>query len=53
MQPKGGFLPGLHTFLDRLEAQLDGRPPPDWMQRFGEVRAEYAEWSAHATPSRE
>jgi uncharacterized protein YndB with AHSA1/START domain len=40
-----GFLPGVHVFLDRLEAQLDGRPLPDWMARFGEVRAEYPEWS--------
>ena len=43
-----GFLPGLHAFLDRLEAQLDGAPPPDWLARFGEVRGEYPEWSAHA-----
>jgi uncharacterized protein YndB with AHSA1/START domain len=40
-----GFLPGLHAFLDRLEAQLDGRPLPDWMTRFTELRAEYPEWS--------
>lgn len=43
-----GFLPGLHTILDRLEAQLDGRPLPEWMQRFAELRAEYPEWSGHA-----
>jgi uncharacterized protein YndB with AHSA1/START domain len=40
-----GFLPGLHAFLDRLEAQLDGRPLPDWMTRFTELHAEYPEWS--------
>jgi uncharacterized protein YndB with AHSA1/START domain len=40
-----GFLPGLHVFLDRLEAQLDGRPLPDWMARFAEVRVEYPAWS--------
>jgi uncharacterized protein YndB with AHSA1/START domain len=45
-----GFLPGLHAFLDRLEAQLDGRVPPDWMQRFGELRAAYPAWSGHAPP---
>jgi uncharacterized protein YndB with AHSA1/START domain len=43
-----GFLPGLHAFLDRLEAQLDGRALPDWMLRFAELRAQYPEWSSHA-----
>ena len=43
-----GFLPGLHTILDRLEAQLDGRALPEWMQRFAELRGEYPEWSSHA-----
>lgn len=43
-----GFLPGLHAFLDRLEAQLDGQALPDWMDRFGVLRAEYPEWSDHA-----
>ena len=47
-QTARGFLPGLHAFLDRLEAQLDGRTPPDWMQRFDELRTEYPEWSGHA-----
>jgi uncharacterized protein YndB with AHSA1/START domain len=45
-----GFLPGTHAFLDRLEAQLDGDALPDWMQRFGELRAVYPEWSGHAPP---
>jgi uncharacterized protein YndB with AHSA1/START domain len=49
----GGFLPGLHAFLDRLEAQLDGRVLPDWIQRFGELRADYPEWSGHASDSAE
>jgi uncharacterized protein YndB with AHSA1/START domain len=40
-----GFLPGVHAFLDRLEAQLDGRALPDWMARFSEVRPEYPAWS--------
>jgi uncharacterized protein YndB with AHSA1/START domain len=47
-QTARGFLPGLHAFLDRLEAQLDGRTPPDWMQRFDQLRTEYPEWSGHA-----
>ncbi|HTB59549.1 MAG TPA: SRPBCC domain-containing protein [Polyangia bacterium] len=48
MQTARGFLPGLHAFLDRLEAQLEGRVPPDWRQRFGELRAAYPAWSGHA-----
>ena len=47
-QTARGFLPGLHAFLDRLEAQLDGQDLPDWMKRFGELRDEYPEWSDHA-----
>jgi uncharacterized protein YndB with AHSA1/START domain len=47
-QTARGFLPGLHAFLDRLEAQLDGTELPDWLPRFGELRAEYPEWSDHA-----
>ena len=46
-----GFLPGLHAFLDRLEAQLDGRALPDWVQRFEALRATYPEWSRHAPPA--
>jgi uncharacterized protein YndB with AHSA1/START domain len=49
LQTARGFLPGVHAFLDRLEAQLDGAPLPDWMERFGELRAQYPEWSSHAT----
>jgi uncharacterized protein YndB with AHSA1/START domain len=52
-QTARGFLPGLHAFLDRLEAQLDGRALPDWMQRFTTLEAEYPEWSGHATGPRE
>ena|SRR5579872_7341236 len=50
-QTARGFLPGLHAFLDRLEAQLDGCPLSDWMSRFEELRAEYPEWSGHASGS--
>jgi uncharacterized protein YndB with AHSA1/START domain len=39
-----GFLPGLHAFLDRLEAQLDRRPLPDFVARFEALRAEYPAW---------
>jgi uncharacterized protein YndB with AHSA1/START domain len=48
-----GFLPGLHAFLDRLEAQLEGAPLPDWMTRFTELLGQYPEWTKHATPSAE
>jgi uncharacterized protein YndB with AHSA1/START domain len=48
-----GFLPGLHAFLDRLEAQLDGRALPDWLQRFGALQATYPDWSGHAPPAGE
>ncbi len=47
-QTARGFLPGLHVFLDRLEAQLDGAPLPDFLQRFEDVRAAYPEWQGHA-----
>ena len=50
-QTARGFLPGLHAFLDRLEAQLDGVTPPDWMLRFSELQAQYPEWSVHAPDS--
>jgi uncharacterized protein YndB with AHSA1/START domain len=42
-----GFLPGLHAFLDRLEAQLAGGPLPDWLTRFGALRAAYPGWAEH------
>jgi uncharacterized protein YndB with AHSA1/START domain len=51
MHTATGFLPGLHAFLDRLEAQLDGRELPDWLQRFGELGPEYPEWRGHASGS--
>jgi uncharacterized protein YndB with AHSA1/START domain len=40
-----GFLPGLHAFLDRLEAQLEGGALPGFVERFQELCAEYPEWS--------
>ncbi len=48
-----GFLPGLHAFLDRLDAQLDAREMPDFVQRFGELRAHYPEWNDHAPDTRQ
>ncbi len=36
-----GFAPGMHAFLDRLEAQLDGKSVPEWMGRVGELRKYY------------
>jgi uncharacterized protein YndB with AHSA1/START domain len=52
-QTARGFLPGLHAFLDRLQAQLDGDPLPDWMVRFGELRDHYGTWTTHAPPTTE
>jgi uncharacterized protein YndB with AHSA1/START domain len=37
----GGFAPGTHAFLDRLEAHLAGEPLPDWTRRFEEVKPLY------------
>jgi hypothetical protein len=48
-----GFLPGLHTFLDRLAAQLAGEPLPDWFTRFAEARGEYPAWEPHAATAGE
>ncbi len=41
MHTASGFLPGLHALLDRLEAQLDGQPLPDWLTRFQELLPHY------------
>ncbi|HEY4244471.1 MAG TPA: SRPBCC family protein [Kofleriaceae bacterium] len=40
-----GFLPGMHAYLDRLEAQLDGTDLPDFLAHFAALRADYPEWS--------
>jgi uncharacterized protein YndB with AHSA1/START domain len=37
-----GYVPGEHAYLDRLQAYLDGAPPPDWVERYDEVRHLYA-----------
>ena len=49
-QTARGFLPGLHAFLERLEAQLDQNPLPAFEKRFGELIAEYPGWSGDASP---
>jgi uncharacterized protein YndB with AHSA1/START domain len=36
-----GFAPGMHAFLDRLEAQLEGKSVPEWMPRVAELRKLY------------
>jgi uncharacterized protein YndB with AHSA1/START domain len=36
-----GFAPGIHVFLDRMEASLDGAPMPDWRSRVEEMRTHY------------
>lgn len=43
-QTAGGFAPGTHVLLDRLEAQLDGEPLPQWMPRFETLMALYPQW---------
>jgi uncharacterized protein YndB with AHSA1/START domain len=44
-----GFLPGMHLFLDRLQAQLDKAALPTWEKRFPELQSMYsAELSAAA-----
>lgn len=35
------FAPGWHAYLDRLEASLNDKVPPDWVQRFGELKELY------------
>jgi uncharacterized protein YndB with AHSA1/START domain len=45
-----GFLPGLHAFLDRLEAQLGGTKMPGFGERFAELLREYPEWRDAAGP---
>lgn len=40
-QTAAGFAPGTHSFIDRLEAQLDGLPLPSWMERYRRVADQY------------
>ena len=44
----GGFAPGTHVFLDRLEAYLNKMPLPDWTRHYGEVQSAYPSWNADA-----
>jgi uncharacterized protein YndB with AHSA1/START domain len=39
----GGFRGGTHAYLDRLEAYLAGRTPPDWTARRLEILADTSE----------
>ena len=39
-----GFAPGVHAFLDRLEALLQGERLPEWFGRVTEVRGCYPQW---------
>ncbi len=45
-----GFAPGWHSFLDRLAAQLDDEPLPDWMQRFEAAKVNYPGWENSPKP---
>jgi uncharacterized protein YndB with AHSA1/START domain len=40
-QTATGFAPGVHAFLDRLAAHLDGESIPEWRSRVEEVRGYY------------
>jgi hypothetical protein len=43
-----GYGPGWHAFLDRLSAELDGLPLPDWNARFEKLLRDYGvDISAH------
>jgi uncharacterized protein YndB with AHSA1/START domain len=39
-----GFAPGMHAFLDRMAAQLDGESVPEWTGRVEKVRGYYPPW---------
>ncbi len=36
-----GFAPGTHSFLDRLQAQLDNQPLPNWQERYQQLAPRY------------
>lgn len=36
-----GFAPGTHAFMDRLEAQLNHLPLPNWQERYQQVSPQY------------
>ena len=38
----GGYTPGWHAFLARLDARLNGTSVPDWETVFGAVAEAYA-----------
>lgn len=40
-----GFAPGMHAFLDRLAAHLQGEKKlPDWKERYDAVQGSYPSW---------
>jgi len=36
-----GFAPGTHAFMDRLQAQLNKQPLPNWQERYQQVAPSY------------
>jgi len=36
------FAPGVHTYLEMLDAHLSKRPLPDWLERLNALRPEYS-----------
>jgi uncharacterized protein YndB with AHSA1/START domain len=44
-----GFAPGTHAFMDRLQAQLNGQPLPNWQERYQQVASQYPpSWASKA-----
>jgi uncharacterized protein YndB with AHSA1/START domain len=41
-----GFAPGMHAFLDRLVAQLDGESVPEWTSLASRMRGYYPPWQS-------
>jgi uncharacterized protein YndB with AHSA1/START domain len=39
-----GFVPGTHSFFDRMRAHLDGVELPNWSERYAEVAPHYPAW---------
>ncbi len=40
-QTSQGFVPGMHSYLNRLDAQLNKTPPPDFIKQVEELRRNY------------
>lgn len=39
----GGYTPGWHAYLTRMEAVVEGRTPPEWLEVFQAVAVEYSD----------